>query len=315
MKFRTVIRPEPADFNLTHRDRIVLIGSCFTDHIGRYLSEHWFDVAVNPFGTLYNSRSIRKIIERVVLQQPPTANDLFRHENTFKSFDFPSRFNRPDKNEYLENIRETLRKYRDYFSETNYFFITLGTAQIYRLKNTGETVANCHKVPAREFDKTLLTIEEISEDLEKIRTLLHSLNPSMKIILTISPVRYLQDGFTANTRSKARLAEAVFSFVEQHPGDTLYFPAYEIFIDDLRDYRFYAVDLKHPGEQGILYIREFFEASFFDEQTQRLNRKIEKINALTAHRTDDEQTLALLREKHKEQTENLLKEYPWLKPF
>ncbi len=313
MKWRTEIRFDPPAFRLNHRQKVFLIGSCFTDHMGAYLRSLWFDAMVNPFGTLFNPHSVRRLLERALGPEYLTETDLFRHESLWKSFELPGLFNRPTQAEFLRHANETLDRVREFLRQTDTAFVTYGTAQVWIHKALDRPVANCHKVPAREFERRTLTPEQIREDMEQTVHLLRTFNPSMHIVFTVSPVRYLQDGFTANTLSKARLLSVV---IDQAQTDGVYyFPAYEIFMDDLRDYRFYAADLIHPGEQGIAYVREIFDRTFFDDATRALNRKIVKWRKRLLHRPlhpgENEQKN---REKLRAEIEELLKNHPYLRP-
>ncbi len=311
MKFRTVIDIPESPFQISHSDRIFSIGSCFAVHTGNYLEETGFRVSVNPFGTLFNSASVLKMLRRTINREQPASDELFCSEKMFKHYDFPGLFNRYDKKSYLDNAKETLETQRVFLKKASIVLLTLGTAQVWILKETGQVVANCHKQPQALFERRMQSIESVVADLEAIFSLLRKMHPGIRMVLSISPVRYLQDGYTANARSKARLLEAVLTFRDRYPERVYYFPAYEIFNDDLRDYRFYAADLKHPGEQGIAYVLEKFSDTFFDGPTLEIIRKVEKFKRLQNHRPiagDSSEHDALVRSE----AERLKQAYPFL---
>ncbi|NPA46736.1 MAG: GSCFA domain-containing protein [Chlorobi bacterium] len=315
MKFRTEIKVPPPPFRLSHRDKILLAGSCFTEHIGAYLREHWFDAMVNPFGTLYNPMSVERLLERSIRREYFTEEELFRHENTLKSFHLPSRFNRSEAGEYLRHANLTLDHIAAFLRQATTVILTYGTAHMWILRDTNRPVVNCHKQPAARFRKHLTAIDELERAMHHTVDMLNRHRPGIRIVFTLSPVRYLQDGFTSNARSKARLLEAMLRTTEAFPENTYYFPAYEIFMDDLRDYRFYAADLKHPGEQGIAYVREIFDATFFDEPVRRLNKEISALRKRLLHRPlAPGATHTKTAPESKSRIEEFLKKHPFLKP-
>jgi len=315
MKFRTEIKPPQPPFRITDSTRILTFGSCFAQHIGGFLAERFLDVRVNPAGTLFNPVSIRHMLERMARRQLLGPDDVFYHDGQWKSFALYTLFNRPGRDEFLAHANEMIEQSHAFLRRTDIVIITYGTAQVFVHKAGGQIVANCHKLPAAEFEKRMLTIDEILDHTRQIYRLLRDIQPEMKFIFSVSPVRYLQEGMTANIRSKGRLIDAVVSFTEQHPDTAYYFPAFEIFNDDLRDYRFYAADLIHPGEQGIRYTTEIFENLFFDEKGKTMLREAEKLAKFMAHRPllpsagrDKERQIRI-----REMAENLRKRYPGLR--
>ncbi len=314
MKFRTEIQPIKTSVTITDQSQILCIGSCFSKHIGNFLKNHFITTLNNPFGTLFNPISVSRLIERSTKKDFFHENELFFHENQWKSFDLHSVFNRNSKTGFIKNINQTINQTHNFLAHSDIIIITFGTAQVFRLKENGKIVANCHKQPAGLFERDMLHIDEIIQATQKIYLSVKKFHQNTRFIFSVSPVRYLQDGMPANSRSKARLIEAIHSFVEKHPDDTVYFPAYEIFMDDLRDYRFYDMDLIHPGKQGIQYVSEIFSGTFFDKKGIEMLKETEKLYKLINHkpfRTDDKETLKL-QEKIQNLIEKLQKKYPGL---
>ena len=314
MKFRTEIKPAPAPFRIDENTRILTAGSCFARHAGAFLKEHFFPVRVNPFGTLFHPLSLTRLFERVANKDFFTEDDIFYDNGLWKSFELYTLFNRPEKESFLENVNTLIENEKQALHETDLVIVTYGTAQVFVDKHSGQAVANCHKLPGSHFERRMLSATEITEATGRIYRAVKRLNPHVRFIFSVSPVRYLQDGMTANIRSKGRLIDATVSFCDAHPEDTYYFPAFEIFNDDLRDYRFYAADLIHPGEQGIEYTMEIFTEIFFDAKGKQLLRETEKLYKMLAHKPL-QQDAARHRpwQRRMEETARLLKKkYPAL---
>jgi hypothetical protein len=268
MKFRTEININPAVFRITHDDRISVLGSCFAENIAKQLSNAGFTVDVNPFGTVYNPASIAKSLERLVECRQYTAGDLFQYEGLYHSFSHHSRFSGANPDDTLENINSRLRFSADFLRSADILVITFGTAYVYHLPETGEIVSNCHKLPESRFVRNRLLVEYIINEWMPLLDRLKSINRQLRIIFSVSPVRHFRDGFHENQLSKATLLLAVDEIVRNTP-DCFYFPAYEILLDDLRDYRFYDDSLVHPSQQAISYVWEKFSGAFFDSTTMK----------------------------------------------
>jgi len=265
-QFRTELPITPAPF-IDHRTTIVTTGSCFSDNIGQKLSESKFVTLVNPLGTSYNPVSIHKSLMLTV----PDDELFVESQGLWRNFDFHSKFSDVDKERLRLRLSENLKE-----KESDVAIITYGTSWVYTYQD--KIVSNCHKRPASEFRKRLLTIEEIVNSFKAF----HS-HFTKKIILTISPVRHLKDTIELNSVSKSVLRHAIHEIVTVFP-DVDYFPAFEIMMDDLRDYRFYDKDMIHPSEVAIEYIWEKFGEKYFSEETRELNRRIEKISRAIQHR-------------------------------
>lgn len=262
---------------ITYSDSVFLIGSCFTDHIGRRLYDLKFSVLQNPNGILFDPVSVGKSLSSYIENKQYQQADLFYLNELWQSWNHHSMFSGMVAEEVIENINHSQFKAHDYLKKSNWLIITLGSSFSYRLTENQELVANCHRAPAASFIKHLLSVAETVQTLEISINKLKIFNPELKIILTISPVRHIRDGVIENNRSKARLIEAVHYLVEKYTH-TYYFPAYELVIDVLRDYRFYDIDLVHPNYAATEFVFDKFEQSFIDEETQVFIEEIKKIN-------------------------------------
>lgn len=297
--FRTVFPIQRAPFALTHADRLLLVGSCFTEHIGTRLSAGKFDVLVNPNGIVYNPVSVARSLASLMwegaqdsglirpseerIKNSPHHNNLFEHNGLWHSWEHHGFFSKPGKEATENGIRQAQQEAAGFLQKTNYLLLTLGTADVFILRETGQVVANCHKAPANWFEQRRLSVSETVQTLRTVLSEIKTQLPEIQVILTVSPVRHLRNGFVENQRSKAVLVLACAELCEQH--DFIhYFPAYELLLDDLRDYRFYATDMIHPNEQAIDYIWERFSEACFTPETQRLLDQIGKITAAARHR-------------------------------
>ncbi|MFN8308442.1 MAG: GSCFA domain-containing protein [Chitinophagales bacterium] len=281
-KFRTIIKIKTPPFQISHRDRLMSIGSCFSENIGRHFSESKFRVAVNPFGQQYNPESVANAIQRLLDLQPYRENELVFHDELFHSFDHHGSYSAPDATSMLFTINQELKENAEWLLSSNVLFLTFGTAHVFRLAD-GKAVSNCHKLPASRFSFEMLSPEAIVEHLTRAITLLRNRNPDIKIVFTISPVRYFAFGHYENNLSKAHLFTAVNRLLQLF-GDTYYFPAYEIVIDELRDYRFFAEDMLHPNHLATQYVWERTAATFFSKETLRLLEKIQPLMLAVRHR-------------------------------
>ncbi len=263
MDFRTVVKPVSGHEGLVAHDRpVVMIGSCFTDNIGRRLQDELFDCVVNPCGTLYNPASIASAMLDILYGRDFKSTELFEHGGLWHSYSHHSSFSGSDRDEVLRRINGSLREAREALAKASVLIVTFGTAWIFRLKDSNRVVANCHKQPAALFNREMLSATQILGLWKKILREITARYPGLKVIFTVSPIRHLADGAHGNQVSKASLLLAVDRLVEENPGAALYFPSYEIMLDDLRDYRFYAADMVHPSDVAVDYIYSRFKESF-----------------------------------------------------
>ena len=281
--FRTVLTATPASFNIGLRDGCFTIGSCFADNLGQLLHQHKFEVLVNPFGTSYNPISIHKVLHYAIQNELPTTDTYGELNETYFNFDFHSSFSALEANILQRNITNAISKSHSAIRSATTLLITYGTAWVYERKDNGEIVSNCHKVPAVQFNKQLLTQKKILESFKNFYQQLMILNPNIRIILTLSPVRHIKDSLELNAVSKSILRLSCHTLCEMYP-QVEYFPAYEIVLDDLRDYRFYDRDLLHPSPEAINYIWRIFGDRYFTKDTATFVKKWDEISKALAHR-------------------------------
>ena len=284
MELYTYIHIPKAPFRFSCTEQMLLLGSCFAENIGTRLAGNKFNVDINPFGTLYNPASIAAALRMLLHPQRFTAGDLFGHEGVYHSFAHHSRFSSTSETECLRNINDRLEGSANGFRKTAYLVVTLGTAYVYRLKSSGEVVANCHKLPEKIFDRSMLTVAEIVSEWKELLLSLWEQNPELKILFTVSPIRHWKDGAHGNQLSKATLLLAVDELQSAYPERIAYFPAYEIMMDELRDYRFYATDMLHPSELAIDYIWQRFTENFLSDETKGILKEWAEIQKAINHR-------------------------------
>src|SRR5688572_26302250 len=303
---------------INYEDKIMLIGSCFTEHIGNSLEELKFSVLQNPNGILFDPLSICNSLLSFIENKQYTEKDLFQLNEIWHSWRHHSRYSNPDSTEGLKIINDSQERAHQFLKEADWLVVTPGTSFSYRLTVVavgipGMGVANCHRAPAQWFTKHLLDTGEIISEFEHCFRQLSLFNPQLKFIFTVSPVRHIRDGVVENNRSKARLIEAVHHMVNQS-GRYYYFPAYELVIDVLRDYRFYDIDLVHPNYLATDFVLEKFEETYMDEKTNKLMEEVKRISVARRHKPFHPSTGAhkeFLR-THAEKAKELMKRHPYL---
>ncbi|RMB56503.1 GSCFA domain-containing protein [Dokdonia sinensis] len=319
MNLQTKIPLTSSKNQFGYKDKLLLLGSCFAENIGQKLEYYKFQATTNPFGILFHPLAI----ERVLLdacEDRDMEETIFELDGVWKSFVAHSRLNATSRGVLLDRLNNAKSQLRNTVKEASHIFITLGTAWAYQHTPTGVLVANCHKIPQNQFAKGLLPISEITASLERQIAFIKKLNPKAQIVFTVSPVRHLKDGFVENNRSKAHLLSAIHEVCES--GSASYFPAYELMMDELRDYRFYASDMLHPSEQAVDYIWEKFLEVYAGVYTERSRstktydtlKEVGIIQAGLSHRpfnTESEQHKSFLM-KLNERMENLQKQYPYI---
>lgn len=242
-----------------------------------------FNAEVNPFGVLYHPSAILKALDNVAQRRKLDSQDLVKTGHGVFHWDYHGQFFGENEEGLKCKVEALYDSLTSLLPSTDYFFVSLGSAFFYRLKNQNRSVGNCHQWPNKDFEKHLSTVDQITVILDEMESVILRFNPNAKIICTISPVRYLKDGLIQNQRSKAILTEAVHQWSDRSVNVS-YFPSYELLLDDLRDYRFYSDDMLHPSPQAVHYIWEYFKDSFFDQQTMATIADIEKINKSINHR-------------------------------
>lgn len=286
MQFRTKISIPKSDNPIDYNSKIVSLGSCFAENMAEKLDYFKFQNACNPFGIIFNPISIEKMIYRVVNQFFYTENDIFFHNERWHCYEVHSDLSNSNKEEFLENLNAVLRTSLIQLLQASHIIITYGTSWVYRNIESNAVVANCHKVPQKEFSKEILSIETIENSLKNTIDLIRKVNPKANVIFTVSPVRHLKDGFVENQVSKSNLIVAIYRLLqtEHCKRNTEYFPSYEIMMDELRDYRFYAEDMIHPSQVAIDYIWEQFSATFISEESHSMMKEVETIQKGLQHR-------------------------------
>lgn len=315
MEFRTVIHQNERRGDIKHHHRIMLIGSCFSDNIGNRLCRAMFNAEVNPFGTVYNPASIRSEIERIINAAPITDEEIFLANGMWNHFSFHSQFSRCDKDEAVRLMNLRLSHAHEHLKRCDEVIITLGTAFVYRNNDSGNIVSNCHKLPAVQFTRSMMSVSEVTECLDGIVQAINSYAPQAKVVFTVSPIRHLADGLEQNQLSKSTLRVAIGETVAKQHECCSYFPAYEIMMDDLRDYRFYAADMTHPSDVAVEYIWNAFKEAYLDERTIQTAARCERIYKRLEHRpmTDNKEAIARFRNETAEILKNLMNEFPYLK--
>jgi GSCFA family len=285
--FRTTFQIPTSKQKISLDSQTLTVGSCFADVVGNQLRDNKLDVLVNPFGTLFNPLSIFKILSPAYTQ----ADERLYVENQkmWLHYDFHSQFISNLKENLDAQINQTLFAINSLLPTTNHLIITFGTAFIYRLLNPQTYVANCHKMPNNLFEKELLSVKDICKGFAILHKELKEINPDLKIILTVSPVRHTKDGIPENQVSKSILRAACHYLTTDYEN-VVYFPSYEIMMDDLRDYRFYKPDLIHPNEVSEQYIFEQFAETYFDEDLKDFIKEWTSIQASLNHRPFNEKS-------------------------
>ena len=274
---------------IAYPDPIVLLGSCFTENMYHKLAAYKFNVLQNPHGILFNPLSIARAVADYAACRRYTPSDLMYIDEAWHSWHHHTAYSSPDCDVVLHRINTHIEAAHHFLTLARWCFLTLGSAWVYELlpphspdKEQAQAVANCHRAPAEWFRRRLLSLSETTDALAQTIGLLRRLNPSIDIVLTVSPVRHLREGFVDNNRSKATLLLAAHDIAAQNE-QTRYFPAYELVVDDLRDYRFYADDMVHPNYAATNYVWRRLSAVCFDRPTQQLMRQVEKVQNAYRH--------------------------------
>ena len=311
MELLTKVQINPSETKIGYQDKILLLGSCFADNIGEKFGEHYFQATVNPFGTLYNPASIMKAI--TLSFKHDNKHYILQHNGLWHSMMHHGSFSHPDKNELLSRYNESLAIMRNALQEASTIVVTFGTSWIYQME--GMVVANCHKIPAERFRRDCMTVGRI---IDMWLPLLVQI-PNKHWIFTVSPIRHIKDGLHANHLSKATLLQAIDTLIVNARGlnpssSYSYFPSYEIMLDELRDYRFYAEDMVHPSQVAVDYIWQRFVETYMTVDTQGEMRTLYQLWRDRHHRflhpeSEEAQTFA---ERIASRVQNLKEQYPWL---
>ena len=311
MELRTTFTIEPSQDKITYNDRVMFIGSCFASSIGSQMEMGHIPVMINPAGAVFNPVSVSNTLDTITEQREFLLEDLHFHDGIWLSFYHYTDFSSEDPAMVLEKINRKSKEAVDFLKNARFLFVTFGTARVYIWKETGLIVSNCHKIPSGQFETQMLTVDEIvtlwTEQLDKLQ----SLFPQLVVVFTISPVRHWKDGAHGNQVSKSVLFLAVEELLK-HKIDPKYFPAYELVMDDLRDYRFYSEDMLHPSSSAINYIWEAFTGCYLDSKTIRTWNEVVKITKACNHRfnTDSDTKIKKFAERVLRQISEIKDKFP-----
>lgn len=317
MELQTKIPLQSADNPLDYQSKVVLLGSCFVENMGAKLDYFKFQQKQNPFGIMFHPLAIEKLVQRAVQDEPYLPNEIFEQDGIWRCFDAHSdlRSNHPES--LLQLLNQRLNETKEALENASHIIITLGTAWVYKHMASEKIVANCHKVPQKQFNKKLLSVQEIEESLSRLVKLILNLNPNARIIFTISPVRHLKDGFMENQQSKAHLITSLHSILSSRAKSrgVFYFPSYEIMMDELRDYRFYGKDMVHPNELAVDFIWEKFKLVWISETAYPVMDEVETIQKGLQHRPFNPDSEAHKKFKTSLETKitYLQEQYPFMK--
>ena len=285
MQFRTQIPLSKINNPIDYNSKVISIGSCFAENMAEKFDYFKFQNETNPFGIIFNPVSIERIIERVAKQEIFTEKDVFFHNERWHCYEVHSDLSNSDREELLETLNKAIEVTNHYLKEATHAIITYGTSWIYRNIQSDEIVANCHKVPQKQFSKEILSVDVIQESIQKTIDLIKTLNSDINFIFTISPVRHIKDGFTENQLSKSHLFTALYQTFDFQLSTFNYFPSYEIMMDELRDYRFYAGDMLHPNQIAIDYIWQRFSENYISESSILTMQQVSEIQKSLRHRS------------------------------
>lgn len=286
MKLQTQIPFSKVLHPIDYQSRVLLLGSCFAENIGDRLDYFKFRTLRNPFGILFHPKAIENLVCRSIQKENYSENEVFFHNERWHCYDAHSDLSDVSRENLLHKLNESLQSVREQIEVATHIILTLGTAWIYEHRKTGQAVANCHKVPQTEFSKKLLSVENVEKSIRKILDLIASINQNAQVVFTVSPVRHLKDGFVENQRSKAHLISAIHQLLEnpKSTNHSSYFESYEVMMDELRDYRFYAEDMVHPNALAINYICERFTEVWISETAYPTMQKIDTVQKGLLHR-------------------------------
>lgn len=287
MQFRTQIPISKINNPIDYNSKILSIGSCFAENMAEKFDYFKFQNETNPFGIIFNPVSIEKLFNRISKQEWYEEKDVFFFNELWHSYEVHSDLSNSDRQELLETLNKAISEIHKQIKEATHIIITFGTSWIYRNLEKDEIVANCHKVPQKQFSKELLSAGTIQKSIQNTIDLIQTLNPNINFIFTISPVRHIKDGFVENQLSKSHLFTGLHTVLktERLKQNIEYFASYEIMMDELRDYRFYAEDMLHPNQIAIDYIWKLFSENNISENDFSIMKEVDEIQKSLRHRT------------------------------
>lgn len=314
MKLQTQIPLKPQKDTIDYKAKVFLMGSCFVENIGSKLDYYKFESLINPFGIIFHPKAIENLITRIISNNEFTEEDIFFFNERWHCFEVHSILSNPSKENILNDLNSLLKNTHIFLKQASHIIFTLGTVWGYRYEKSKKLVANCHKVPQINFTKELLGVAEIEDSLERVISLLKELNPKATIVFTVSPVRHLKDGFIENQRSKSHLITAIHQTIALE-NSIAYFPSYEIMMDELRDYRFYAEDMIHPNNTAINYIWDKFQQTWISNASESTMKEVEKIQSGLSHRpfNPESEEFKKFQEKLQQKIMYLSEKHPHIK--
>lgn len=318
MKLQTQIplQEQEKGNQIDYNSKLLLLGSCFAENIAEKFQYFKFQSVLNPFGILFHPKAIENLIVNAVKKKKYDANDVFFYNEQWHCYDAHSKLSSTSKKSLLQELNKGLELANKQICESTHIVITLGTSWVYDLVETEKVVANCHKVPQKEFNKRLLSVSEVSKSLEGILNAIHSVNKKASVVFTVSPIRHIKDGFIENTQSKSHLITAVHQFLNKQLNiekpQLFYFPSYEIMLDELRDYRFYNSDMIHPSGTAIEYIWQRFCKVWIGDKSVDTMKQVDEVQKGLAHKPFNPKSEAHLQflQKLEVKCERLRTQYP-----
>jgi hypothetical protein len=283
VKLQTQLPLEIQSPLIDYSSKLVLLGSCFAENIAEKFSYYKFQNEVNPLGVLFHPIAILDLLTRAHENNPYSEKDIFFSNGCWQSFQSHSRLNSISQTEILDHLNKALKSTQDQLKNASHVILTFGTAWVYEHIQSKTIVANCHKKPQREFDKSILSVDALQDTFNSIISILKSFNPKVTVVFSISPVRHIKDGFVENNLSKAHLMTALHSVINTNEN-TCYFPSYELLMDELRDYRFYKEDMVHPNQIAIDYVWEKFQSIWIDADVNPIMQEVNQLQKGFAHK-------------------------------
>lgn len=311
--FRTLVQVKPYPVKMNYESEILTFGSCFAENIGTKMLNAYFKTEINPFGVLYNPMSILNSLNDLMCNKRFNIDDLFEYKSLWHSFSHSSIFSNVNSSICIDKINQRIEIAVNFLKNADFLVITFGTAWVFEDKKKGTIVSNCHKLPSEFFQRRRLTVIEIVDGYIELFSKLLELNPALKIVFTVSPIRHWKDGAHENSLSKGILLLAVDQLQRQFQN-VFYFPAFEIQMDDLRDYRFYAADMLHPTDMAVDYIWEQFSNAFMSDETLQIKKQLEKLNTDLSHRPlhSESEEFVQFRANIEKRRMSIVSQYPFL---
>lgn len=312
MQLQTQVQLKDGQPKIHYGSSLFVLGSCFSEHIGEKLKYFQFHLSQNPFGILFHPFGLENFLKQVLQQKVYVRDDLFQHKGVWHSFEAHSKLSHEDPEVVLNSLNSAISEAYSFLKESSHVFITLGTAFIYKHIESDTYVANCHKVPQKNFQKELISAGRVQKSLMAMTEMLQHINPDIHLIFTVSPVRHQKEGLVENNRSKAHLISAIHNLRDYKSGCVSYFPSYEILLDELRDYRFFQSDMLHPSPTAIAYIWERCVQVWIAKDAEQTMAKVDQLQRNLQHKAfkPNSEAHQQFLEKIEEQKKELKLQFP-----